>query len=106
MSEDPAQSNSHFFWGELENSELPPLKRLAQSLGPEAIATLADIMRDASQPAGERIKAADHILTRGHGKPETNMTMQSVNVDISSAHLSALQAHIRTRRAISVDLDD
>jgi hypothetical protein len=43
--------------------------KIARSHTAAAIATLAKIMKDTTAKDADRIKAADSILDRGHGKP-------------------------------------
>jgi hypothetical protein len=57
------------------NKATREIKEIAQPYGPEAIATLAEIMRHSeSEPA--RVAAANALLDRGYGKPS-----QTVAVD-------------------------
>lgn len=44
------------------------IKVLAKQLAPEAIETLANIMRDKTVPAAARVAAANSIIDRGYGK--------------------------------------
>jgi hypothetical protein len=46
-----------------------PIMELARAHCPEAIRTLALIMRDPKAPPGARALACDRILDRGYGKP-------------------------------------
>jgi hypothetical protein len=52
----------------------------AQEFSADAIATLAQIMGDEKAPAGARIRAAELVLDRAHGKPvpilETHVAVQ------------------------------
>jgi hypothetical protein len=45
------------------------LKALAREHAPEAIATLANIMRDVGAQSSARVAAANSLLDRGYGKP-------------------------------------
>lgn len=45
------------------------LSKLAQALAPEALETLAEIMKDVEAPAAARVSAANAILDRGYGRP-------------------------------------
>jgi len=51
------------------NKTTLPVRELAQAHGADAVATLAALMNDASQPPQCRISAAGHLLDRGYGKP-------------------------------------
>lgn len=44
------------------------IKKLAQTYGPEAVDTLADIMQDKSHPPAARVAAAKELIDRGFGK--------------------------------------
>ena len=54
------------------------VKEMARGLTREAIQTLAAVMRDKAAPPSARIRAAEVILDRGWGRPET-----SANIRIS-----------------------
>ena len=47
------------------------VKELARKHTAEAIATLAAIMRDDKEPAAARVRAAEAMLDRAWGRPET-----------------------------------
>jgi hypothetical protein len=47
----------------------------AQQHGEEAIAVLAEIMRDRDAPPSARISAASEILNRGYGRPVDQKAM-------------------------------
>ena len=51
------------------NKVTAEIKELAQEYGPEALATLAGIMRDAAAPHQARVAASNALLDRGYGKP-------------------------------------
>lgn len=42
---------------------------MAKDYAPEALQTLAGIMRDKKQPSASRVSAATAILDRGYGRP-------------------------------------
>lgn len=44
------------------------VKALAQTYGADAIDTLADIMKDSTQPPAARVAAAKELIDRGFGK--------------------------------------
>jgi hypothetical protein len=44
------------------------LTELARTYGPEALKTLAEIMRDKKNPAAARVSAANSLIERGWGK--------------------------------------
>jgi hypothetical protein len=48
---------------------------LAREYGPEAIRTLAEIMRDKAAPAAPRVKAAEVLLNRGFGLAPAVVTL-------------------------------
>jgi hypothetical protein len=48
---------------------------LAREYGPEAIRTLAEIMRDKEAPAAPRVKAAEVLLNRGFGLAPAVVTL-------------------------------
>jgi hypothetical protein len=49
------------------------VKRLARSFTQDAIATLAEIMKDTEQSGPARVSAATALLDRGYGKPLQQM---------------------------------
>jgi hypothetical protein len=49
------------------------LKALAQRYTAEALAVLADVMRDPDSPAAARVTAATALLDRGHGRPQQHV---------------------------------
>ncbi len=51
------------------------VRDLARSHTDEAIATLAEIMRDPEAPANARISAASELLNRGYGRPVDQKAM-------------------------------
>lgn len=59
------------------------LKEAFQKLGPEALKTLTDVMRNSEQDA-VRVKAAEVILDRGYGKAtqpiEGNLGLEVINI--------------------------
>lgn len=63
------------------------LKEAFQKLGPEALKTLTDVMRNSDQDA-VRVKAAEVILDRGYGKAsqpiEGDVGLQVVHVGLPS----------------------
>lgn len=50
------------------NRATADIKALAQTYGPDAIDTLADIMKSESAPEAARIAAAKELIDRGFGK--------------------------------------
>jgi hypothetical protein len=64
---------------------LGDVQELAREKSPEAITTLANIMRDAKAPPAARVAAANALLDRGYGKPTQPFFSQTVaRVDPSS----------------------
>jgi hypothetical protein len=55
------------------------IKELAQNYAPEALDTLAEIMRDRDQPGAARVSAANSLLDRGYGKPVQANEISGVN---------------------------
>ena len=51
------------------------VRDLARSHTDEAIATLAEIMRDPQAPSNARISAASELLNRGYGRPVDQKAM-------------------------------
>ena len=51
------------------------VRDLARSHTDEAIATLAEIMRDSQAPSNARISAASELLNRGYGRPVDQKAM-------------------------------
>jgi len=49
------------------------LRALAQEYTEEAVATLAEIMRDNEEPAAARMHSAETLLAYGHGKPRQQL---------------------------------
>jgi NAD(P)-dependent dehydrogenase (short-subunit alcohol dehydrogenase family) len=50
------------------NRATADIKALAQTYGPDAVDTLADIMKDVAAPAAARVAAARELIDRGFGK--------------------------------------
>ena len=57
------------------------VKLMARGLTKEAIATLAAVMRDLTAPPSARIRAAETLLDRAWGRPETSATIR-INSDV------------------------
>ena len=72
------------------------IQELARSHGPEAIATLAKIMRDPKSPPQARAMASERLLDRGYGKPPQFNTGQTSEfrkaVDMTDDELAAIVA--------------
>ena len=60
------------------NKATAAVKEIAAEYGPEAISTLAEIMRSPEHPAAARVSAANGLLDRAYGKPT-----QALEVDAS-----------------------
>jgi hypothetical protein len=62
---------------------------MARGLTKEAIATLAAVMRDAAAPHSARVRAAETLLDRAWGRPETSANIRiSQDVrDLSTAEI-------------------
>jgi hypothetical protein len=63
---------------------LGDVQELAREKSPEAITTLANIMRDAKAPPAARVAAANALLDRGYGKPTQPISQTVARVDPSS----------------------
>lgn len=61
------------------NKATRDIKELAQDYGDKAVATLAEIMGDAAQPAAARVAAADKLLDRGYGKAAQAIAVSGTN---------------------------
>ena len=72
----------------------PDVKEMARGLTKEAIATLAAVMRDAAAPHSARVRAAETLLDRAWGRPETSANIRiSQDVrDLSTAEILAALA--------------
>ena len=72
------------------------LKALAQQYTAEAIEALAEVMRDKAAPAMVRVKAAEALLDRGHGKPTQQIEARTTPFeDLSDDELTAAIAALR-----------
>jgi len=58
---------------------------MAQTYGPEAVDTLAEIMRDESKPDAARIAAAKELLDRGFGKSPQSLDLSSSDGTLTPA---------------------
>lgn len=56
------------------NKVTADVRALAQRHGPGAVATLAEIMADKTQPAAARVSASKEILDRAYGKSPQPIT--------------------------------
>jgi hypothetical protein len=81
------------------------VKQMARALTKEAIATLAAVMRDTTAPHSARVRAAETILDRAWGKPETSATIHvsSEARDFSMAEILAALATFGATAAESGD---
>lgn len=57
------------------NKVTASVKEAAQEHTEDAVATLAEIMGDKTQPAAARVSAANAILDRGYGKPSQALNL-------------------------------
>ena len=79
------------------NKATRELKTLAQEYTSEAIKALAEVMRDKTAPAIARVKAAEALLDRGHGKPTQQVEartspLEDLSDEELAAGIAALQA--------------
>ena len=51
------------------NKTTAEMKELAAAYGPKALKFLGQVMEDDKNPIEVRVKASDHLLNRGYGKP-------------------------------------
>ena len=80
------------------NKATREIKAIAQPYGPEAIATLAEIMRHSeSEPA--RVAAANALLDRGYGKPSQTVAVdQTLTMIDERAETEALIRELSAQR--------
>lgn len=79
------------------------VKQMARGLAPEAIQTLAEIMRDKDATAPARVSAASIILDRGYGKAPQHITTERID-DLSDAELATeLTDVLAGLRALGID---
>lgn len=64
------------------NKVTADIRSMAQTYGPEAVDTLADIMRDETKPEAARIAAAKELLDRGFGKSPQSLDITSEGAQI------------------------
>lgn len=62
------------------NKATADVRALAQEYGPQALNTLAEIMRDNGQPAAARVSAAKEVLDRAYGKSPQPITADEGNL--------------------------
>ncbi len=60
-------------------SAIKAVTDLARTYTAEAIATLADLMRDDEEPGGVRLAAASALLDRGWGRPAQSVAIGVLN---------------------------
>jgi hypothetical protein len=77
----------------------------ARSLTFESIQTLADVMRDRSQTGSSRVAAANSLLDRAWGRPETTSHV-NVTRDVRDLSTSELLAAIASERAAGEEASD
>jgi len=53
------------------------ITELAQDYGEDALATLAEVMRDSDAPHSARVAASNALLDRGYGKPRQEVDHSS-----------------------------
>jgi Family of unknown function (DUF5681) len=79
------------------------LKAAMQGLADTAVKVLKDAMNGDDPRA--RILAANAVLDRGYGKPAQTVNAKFENVDMSGAHLAALQELAAKTRDPSLSVD-
>src|SRR6516225_2433879 len=72
----------------------PDVKEMARGLTKDAITCLAGVMRNPKAPSAARVRAAEVILDRAWGRPETSATIRvhSDVRDLSTAEILAALA--------------
>lgn len=96
----PRRANSTSFKpGQIANPGGRPkavaeVRALAREHSVEAMETLVQVMRNPSSPTNARIAAADAILNRGYGRPETTVNVRRITsiADLSDEELATLAA--------------
>jgi hypothetical protein len=70
------------------------VKKMARGLTKEAIGCLASVMRDLTAPPSARVRAAETLLDRAWGRPETsaNIRISGDVRDLSTAEILAALA--------------
>ena len=76
------------------------VKEAARAHTVAAIETLARVMADESAPPSAQVMAATAMLNRGWGKPTVSVEAKVATVDMSKAHLDALQRLHRRQGSI------
>ena len=74
--------------------DLEGVQALARSYCPEAINTLAEIMRDTQSSAAARVSASQALLERGYGKPPQTINSNVRHVDADSISDEELAAYL------------
>jgi HEAT repeat protein len=83
------------------------VRDLARQYAPEALSTLADIMRDSKSPPAARVAAASAVLDRGYGKPSQYIeTNPSFVESLTEAQRDALIAALETYDGIHAEGDE
>jgi hypothetical protein len=81
------------------------VKQLARDCTPDAIKTLASIMRSKKSPAAARVMAANSIIDRGYGKPTQHIEAHVDLIDrLSLTEQEAFAEALATLAAIESDV--
>lgn len=83
-------------------AEQDKLRSLCRTYTPEAVATLADIMRNRRAPAAARIHAAAELLNRAHGRPPSALEL---NVKTPPAPRGLTPERVREIRTLVLGID-
>ena len=78
------------------------VKKLARNYGPDAIATLVELMVDIGQPGHVRKSAADSLLDRGYGKAVQQVEIAAAGV-FEEMDAEELRAYVRSKAALLID---
>jgi HEAT repeat protein len=74
---------------------LAEVQGLAREKSPEAINSLANVMRDEKAPPAARVAAANALLDRGYGKPTQPISQTLAKIDPSTMSDEELAAIVR-----------
>lgn len=82
-----------------KTGDLLAVEEAARAHTVEAIATLVECMR--CEDPSVRLKAANSLLDRAHGRPPQNISGHIEHVDITAQHLEALRVIMGRQATIS-----
>ena len=82
----------------------PELKTFARSYTLEALTTVVQIMQDEKQPASARIRAAEMILDRGHGKAPQVIEPENYDIMTNAELNQRIRESLDEMQTIGIDL--